>query len=93
MVHTDFVPALIIHWKYPSKAFEKFSLIRNFRKVSRRSTLVLSLLNSLSHGVKKTTRLVNTKVNDIDGLIGYIIAICSHTQQAICVIKITLDQA
>ena len=40
-------PALIIHWKYPSKDLEKFSFIRNFLKVSLRSTRVLSLLNSL----------------------------------------------
>ena len=45
----DDEPALIIHWKYPSKAFEKFSLIRNFLNVSRRSTLVLSLENSLQN--------------------------------------------
>ena len=43
-------PARMIHWKYPSNALEKFSFIRNFRNVSRRSTRVLSLLNSLQFG-------------------------------------------
>ena len=37
----------MIHWKYPSKALLKFSFILNFLNVSRRSTRVLSLLNSL----------------------------------------------
>lgn len=45
-----FSPARMIHWKYPSNALEKFSFIRNFRNVSRRSTRVLSLLNSLQFG-------------------------------------------
>ena len=42
-----FIPALLIHWKYPSKALQKFSLILSFLKVSLLSTRVLSLLNSL----------------------------------------------
>ena len=41
------LPALLIHWKYPSKALEKFSLILSFLNVSLLSTRVLSLLNSL----------------------------------------------
>ncbi len=41
------IPALEIHWKYPSNAREKFSRMRSFLKVSLRSTRVLSLLNSL----------------------------------------------
>ena len=40
-------PARMIHWKYPSKDFEKFSFMRNFLNVSLLSTRVLSLLNSL----------------------------------------------